>query len=80
MDVKTLYSSFQHSDGIKACEISMIENGFTSMEISNITKINFMIYIIIKLFIFFYSKDEVLIQNCMIYVKQRTAFEVCLDF
>ena len=39
IDVKTLYSSIQHSDGIKACEIFMIENGFTSMEISSITKI-----------------------------------------
>ena len=39
MDVKTLYSSIKHSDGTKACEIFMIENGFTSMEISNIAKI-----------------------------------------
>ena len=39
MDVKTLYSSIPHSDGIKACKIFMIENGFTSLEISNITKI-----------------------------------------
>ena len=39
MDVKTLYSSIPHSDGIKACEMFMIENSFTSMEISNITKI-----------------------------------------
>ena len=37
MDVKTLYSSIPHSDGIKACEIFMIESGLTSMEISNIT-------------------------------------------
>ena len=36
MDVRTLYSSIPH---IKACEIFMIENGFTSMEIRNITKI-----------------------------------------
>ena len=39
MDVKTLYSSIPHSDGIKACEIFVIENGFPSMEISSITKI-----------------------------------------
>ena len=39
MDVKTLYSSIPHSDGIKACETFMIENGFPSMEVSNITKI-----------------------------------------
>ena len=39
MDVRTLYSSIPHSDGIEACEIFVIENGFTSMEISNITKI-----------------------------------------
>ena len=39
MDVKTLYSSIPHSDGIKACEICMIENGLSSMEISYITKI-----------------------------------------
>ena len=39
MNVKTLNSSIPHSDGIKACEIFMIANGFTSMEISNITKI-----------------------------------------
>ena len=39
MDVKTLYSSIPHSDGIKACEILIIENGFPSMEVSNITKI-----------------------------------------
>ena len=37
MDVKALYSSIPHSDGMKACEIFMIENGFPSMEISNIT-------------------------------------------
>ena len=39
MDVKALYNSIPHSDGIKACEIFMIENGFPSMEISNTTKI-----------------------------------------
>ena len=39
LDVKTLYSSIQHSDGIKACKTFVIENGFPSMEISNITKI-----------------------------------------
>ena len=39
MDVVTLYSSIPHSDGIKACKIFMIENGFASMEISNIIKI-----------------------------------------
>ena len=39
MDVKALHSSFPHSDGIKACQISMIENGFPSTEINNITKI-----------------------------------------
>ena len=39
MDVKALYSGIPHSDGTKACEISMIKNGFPSMEISNITKI-----------------------------------------
>ena len=39
MDVKTLYSSIPHSDGIRACEIFVIENGLTSMEISNIAKI-----------------------------------------
>ena len=38
MDAKTLYSSIPHSDGIKACKIFIIENGFPSMEISNITK------------------------------------------
>ena len=39
MDVKVLCSSIPHSNGIKACEIFMIEDGFPSMEISNITKI-----------------------------------------
>ena len=39
MDVKTLYSSIPHSDGIKACETFMIENGSPSMEISDITNI-----------------------------------------
>ena len=39
MDVKALYSSISHSDGIKACETFMIENGFPSTEISSITKI-----------------------------------------
>ena len=39
MDVKSLCSSIPHSDGIKACEVYVIENGFTSMEISIITKI-----------------------------------------
>ena len=39
MDVKALYSSIPHSDGIKAGEIFMIKNGFTSMEIRNIIKI-----------------------------------------
>ena len=39
MDVKTLYSSIPHSDGIKACKIFMIENGLTSLEIRNTTKI-----------------------------------------
>ena len=39
MDVVTLYSSIPHSEGIKACEIFMIENGFTSMKISSITNI-----------------------------------------
>ena len=39
MDVKTLYSSIPHSDGIKACKIFMIENGFTSTEVSSITNI-----------------------------------------
>ena len=39
MDVKTLYNSIPHSDGIEACKIFKIENGFTSIEISNITKI-----------------------------------------
>ena len=39
MDVKALYCSIPHSDGRKACEISMIENGTPSMKISNITKI-----------------------------------------
>ena len=37
MDVKALHSCFPHSEGIKACEIFMIENDFTSMEISIIT-------------------------------------------
>ena len=37
MDVRALYSSILHSDGIKACEIFMKENGFPSMDISNIT-------------------------------------------
>ena len=39
MDVKILYSSVPHSDGIKACDMFMIENGFPSMEMSNNTKI-----------------------------------------
>ena len=39
MDVKTLYSSIPHSDGIKGCETFMIENGSPSMEISDITNI-----------------------------------------
>ena len=39
MGVRALYSSIPHSDGIKACEIFMIENDFPSMEISNITQI-----------------------------------------
>ena len=39
MDVKTLYSSIPHSDGIKAYEISMMKNGFPYAEISSITKI-----------------------------------------
>ena len=39
MDVKTIYNCIPHSDGIKACKIFMTENGFTSMEISDITKI-----------------------------------------
>ena len=39
MDVKTLYSSIPHSDGIKECKIFLIENSLTSMEISNFTKI-----------------------------------------
>ena len=39
MDVKALYSSILHSDGIKACEFMLKENCFPSMEISNITKI-----------------------------------------
>ena len=39
MDDMPLHSSIPHSDGIVASEISMIENGFTSMEISNIAKI-----------------------------------------
>ena len=37
MDFRALYSSILHTDGIKACEIFMKENGFPSMEISNIT-------------------------------------------
>ena len=39
MDFKTLYTCIPHSDGIKAYEISMIENGFPYTEISSITKI-----------------------------------------
>ena len=39
MDVRALYSSIPHSDGIKACEIFMIQNGFSSMEIGSITKL-----------------------------------------
>ena len=39
MDVKALHTSFPLSDGIKACEFTMIKDGFTSKEISNITKI-----------------------------------------
>ena len=37
MVVKALYNSIPHSDCIKACEIFIVENGFPSMEISNIT-------------------------------------------
>ena len=39
MDVKTLYSSIPQSNGIIALETFLIENGFPTMEISNITKI-----------------------------------------
>ena len=39
MDVRAWYSSIPHSDDIEAFEIFMIENGFSSIEISNITKI-----------------------------------------
>ena len=39
MDVKALYSSIPHSAGIKAGKILMTENGFTSMKVSNVTKI-----------------------------------------
>ena len=39
MDSKALDSNIPHPDGIKACEIFMIENGFPSMEINNINKI-----------------------------------------
>ena len=39
MDVRALYSSIPHSFGIEACVIFMIENCFSSMEVSNITKI-----------------------------------------
>ena len=37
-DVRTSYSSIPHNDCIKACKIHMMKNGFTFMEISNITK------------------------------------------
>ena len=39
MNVKALYSSLPHSDGIKACENLVIKNIFQSMEISSIAKI-----------------------------------------
>ena len=39
MDVKALCTNIPHSDGVKVCEIFMIENGIPSMEITNVTQI-----------------------------------------
>ena len=60
MDVKTLYSSFPHSDGIKACKIYMIDNCLPSMEISNITKI----IDFISTHNYFKFNDESYIETC----------------
>ena len=38
MDFKTMYSSIPHSDGIKACEVFVIDNGFPQWKLTIIPK------------------------------------------
>ena len=73
MDVKILYSSIPQSDGLKACEIFLMENGFTSMEISNITKV---IHFILT-HNYFEFNDKSYIQTNGTAIKKKNGPHIC---